>query len=74
LNINRNLKLNDFDHKIKIKENIAILIKLFRRLLNQKDGVSINIYNKINVRTKIFAIGFGYYILLRNYELYKTEF
>ena len=73
MDTNRNLRLSDLDRKIKIKENIVVLTESFGRLLNQKDGVDADTYNKSDVRTEIFAIGSVYYILLRGHESYKTE-
>ncbi len=73
MDTNRNLRLSDLDRKIKIKENIVVLTESFGRLLNQKDGVDADTYNKSDVRTEIFVIGSVYYTLLRGYESYKTE-
>jgi len=50
-----------------------VLTESFGRLLNQKDGVDADTYNKSDVRTEIFVIGSVYYTLLRGYESYKTE-
>ena len=66
LNVNRNLKLNNFNRKIKIKKDITILIKLYRRLLDVKNDEYVDTYDTINVRIETFVIDFVYYILLRD--------
>lgn len=69
----RNLKLNDFDYKIKIEKDIMILIKLYRRLLNMKNDEYVNIYDITDAQIKTFVINSIYYIFLRDHELYKTK-
>jgi hypothetical protein len=71
LDEDRNLKLSDFDYKIKTKKNIAMLTKLYKRLLNAENNKDADIYDIINARIEIFVIDFVYYILICDHELYE---
>lgn len=48
LNMGQNLKLNNFNHKIKIGEDIMILIKSYKRLLNTEDSGGADTYDIID--------------------------
>lgn len=73
LNANQDLKLSDLDREVKIDENIIVLIKLFGRLLGEKDDVDVGTYDKAGARIETFVIGSIYYTLLNDHESYKKE-
>jgi hypothetical protein len=43
--MDQNLKLSDFDHRMKIREDISMLTKLYRRLLHIEDNKGANTYS-----------------------------
>lgn len=73
LDVNRNLKLSDFDRGMKTGEDIVVLTEPYGRLLDAEDGGGAGTYGKAGARTETFAIGSVYYTLLRGHEPYETE-
>ena len=73
LDVDRNLKLSDFDRGMKTGEDIAVLTEPYGRLLDAEDGGRAGTYGTAGTRTETFAIGSVYYTLLRGHEPYETE-
>lgn len=68
LDVKQNLILSDLNRGVEIREDIVVLSKPFRRLLNKDDGVEASTYGKVSTRVETFTIGSVYYTLLRGYE------
>jgi serine/threonine protein kinase len=73
LDVNRNLKLSDFDRGMKTGEDVAVLTEPYGRLLDAEDDGGAGTYGTAGARTETFAIGSVYYTLLRGHEPYETE-
>jgi serine/threonine protein kinase len=73
LDVDRNLKLSDFDRGMKIGEDIVVLTELYWRLLDAENDGDVSTYGTAGARTEPFAIGPVYYTLLRGHEPYETE-
>jgi serine/threonine protein kinase len=73
LDVDRNLKLSDFDRGMKTREDVAVLTKPYRRLLDAEDDGGAGTYGIVGARIETFAIGSIYYTLLRGHEPYETK-
>jgi serine/threonine protein kinase len=57
LDVDRNLKLSDFDRGMKTEEDIAVLTEPYGRLLDAADDGGADTYGTAGARTVTFAIG-----------------
>jgi hypothetical protein len=58
---------------MKIRKNIAVLTKSYKRLLDAEDDGGAGTYGTADAQTETFAIGSVYYTLLRGHKPYETE-
>lgn len=73
LNVGRNLKLSDFDCRMKTEEDIVVLTELYGRLLDAEDDGHAGTYSIADTQTKTFVINSVYYTLLCGHEPYETK-
>ena len=59
---------------MKVREEIIVLTKPFRRLLGKEDSEDANTYSNVGAQIETFTIGSIYYTLTRGHKLYKTKY